>query len=259
MPSTYDITNSRPLDVHRWSDHPEVSSFFSKVQAKYFRNVRSKRQKQALKVLLLDLYVVWQDDPSQFITLPMSQKAYCRGSRFRSIFVDYKIIALVKQATEKGLILQISGSEWSQKVTRIRATERLARIFRRGDLNLPIQQSNLNRPCLIVRDMDKSNIIGWANQACGLELAFAHKATEQLTAYNNILQNTLIDIPTAKRNKVPLGNTNKTTGWIHISDYNKFVHRVFNNASLTKGGRFCLLVAKCAKEIRSHIFINHFI
>ena len=44
--------HSRPLDVHRWSDHPEV----------------------------LALYVAWSDDPNLNIAVHMSMNAYSDGT-----------------------------------------------------------------------------------------------------------------------------------------------------------------------------------
>ena len=67
---------SRVLDVHRWSDHPEIKDLTEKVwlafsdderlqlQARANRKPLSDAKKQ-LRVLLLDLYVAWLDDPEQ--------------------------------------------------------------------------------------------------------------------------------------------------------------------------------------------------
>lgn len=62
---------SRPIDVHRWSDHPEVKGLTEKVWAEAgldrLVKVSGPKPKQPyreqLKVILLDLYVAWLEDP----------------------------------------------------------------------------------------------------------------------------------------------------------------------------------------------------
>lgn len=63
--------HSRPIDVHRWSDHPEVKQFVDRIWDEYLpAEVVGKsgpKPKMAfrkqLRVLILDLYVAWLDDP----------------------------------------------------------------------------------------------------------------------------------------------------------------------------------------------------
>ena len=67
-----DRWNSEPLDVHTWSDHPEIKTLcdrlydeagFSVLEPK--RNRKPKRTvRESLRVLILDLYVKWLKDPS---------------------------------------------------------------------------------------------------------------------------------------------------------------------------------------------------
>ena len=56
---------SRPLDVHRWSEHPEVNIFVDTIYNNDFRqgNENQRIKKKHLKLVLLDLYLAWFDDP----------------------------------------------------------------------------------------------------------------------------------------------------------------------------------------------------
>ena len=75
-----DLNNSRPFDVHRWSDHPEVNSFVNylwlsgfgslldSTEPKSGRKPLSSLNKQ-FKALLLDLYLCWCEDPDQCLGL----------------------------------------------------------------------------------------------------------------------------------------------------------------------------------------------
>ena len=79
--------NSRPLDVHKWSDHTEANKFVDVVFKNYFpeqfkSNRRTRKSfRTDLKVLLLDLYVSWNEDLKQTIGVGMSNSFYKKGSR----------------------------------------------------------------------------------------------------------------------------------------------------------------------------------
>ena len=80
-----DYEHSRPLDVHRWSEHPEANTFGDDIFNTYFKHKTNIRKKH-LKVVLLDLYVAWRDDPTLTIGVAMSPKAYKAGkSRYNSL------------------------------------------------------------------------------------------------------------------------------------------------------------------------------
>ena len=50
---------SRPFDVHKWSDHPEVNNFVNSIYNNHFKLQKSNVLKKQLKVVLLDLYIAW--------------------------------------------------------------------------------------------------------------------------------------------------------------------------------------------------------
>ena len=79
-----DYQHSRPLDVHRWSEHPEVSGFVDYVYESFFLKIEGNEniQKKHLKVVLLDLYVAWLNDPELNIAVHMTQSAYSDGTIF---------------------------------------------------------------------------------------------------------------------------------------------------------------------------------
>jgi hypothetical protein len=65
-----DLNYSRPLDVHRWSDHPEVNGFVDRIYASLPSLSGNKQiRKKHLKVLLLDLYLAWTTDPDLKIAI----------------------------------------------------------------------------------------------------------------------------------------------------------------------------------------------
>ena len=82
-----DYQHSRILDVHRWSEHQEANLFVDEVYDTFLNrqeqeNIRIK--KKHLKVVLLDLYVAWLNDPDLNIAVHMSPAAYSNGTVFSS-------------------------------------------------------------------------------------------------------------------------------------------------------------------------------
>ena len=63
---TRDYNYSRPLDVHRWSCYTETNTFVNSIYEQYFLTDKANKtiRKKLLKVVLLDLYVAWIDDPN---------------------------------------------------------------------------------------------------------------------------------------------------------------------------------------------------
>ena len=88
-----DPNHSKPLDVHTWSEHTEIKKL---VDDLWFQVVeptlggKSNNQgrsdpKRHLKVLLLDLYVAWLDDPTLCIGINRSNNAYQVNSRYNAM------------------------------------------------------------------------------------------------------------------------------------------------------------------------------
>ena len=74
-----DYQHSRILDVHRWSEHQEANLFVDEVYDTFLNRQERDNpriQKKHLKVILLDLYVAWLNDPDLNIAVHMSPAAY---------------------------------------------------------------------------------------------------------------------------------------------------------------------------------------
>ena len=75
----YDL--SRPLDVHKWSEYIEVNKFVDSIYDNYFKLQNPKIIKKHLKVILLDLYVAWKENPLMKLGVHMNNNAYKAKSR----------------------------------------------------------------------------------------------------------------------------------------------------------------------------------
>lgn len=99
MPNSFpdiDRWHSRPLDVHHWSEHPEANKIvkqiynvlpketISKIEGKSNNKGKSSREKH-LRVLILDLFVAWKNDPTPTIGVGLGNGDYKVGSRYNAL------------------------------------------------------------------------------------------------------------------------------------------------------------------------------
>ena len=97
-----DRWHSEPLDVHTWSDHPEIKKLcndlyddagLTSLESKGKGNRNPKRTvKESLRVLILDLYVKWLKDPSLSIGFSKTKSSYKVGSRYNGLYIPEKVI-----------------------------------------------------------------------------------------------------------------------------------------------------------------------
>ena len=241
--------HSRILDVHRWSAHPEANLFVDEVCYTFLKgqgkeNIRIK--KKHLKVVLLDLYVAWLNDPELNIAVHMTQSAYSNGtvfssgkSRYNELNIKGSTIEIVHRLHEADLIGLKDG--WQDAggkgfLTRIWPTQKLTKMFEDaafGYFDIGYAQ---DRETVILRDENKVDV-PYDDSRHIVEMR------QLLKNYNKLLEKTFIDIqsldiprielPEKKRRRL----SNKQF-FVNITHHDKFVRRVFNNNSFTDGGRF---------------------
>ena len=246
---------SRPLDVHRWSDHPEATKLRDTIWNRYFKekfliggkgNKAKSEPKKQFKILLLDLYVAWLDDPELSIGVGMSKSAYKTNSRYNSLFISPKIIDIINHAHAVGLIDKKTGSEQSGKTTRIRASDFLASTFKQANLSLfDMTQEYPNKEVIVLSKHefieDKKKRIEVEYLDTDLESIPAMR--QQLHDYNALIWRTHIDIPTLEEPVVEQPYWDAKAGEtkirrVRLTQDNKFVRRVFYRADWNLGGRF---------------------
>jgi hypothetical protein len=99
-----DPRHSRPIDVHRWSDHPEVNALVLSLWEQHFqkeiegqkRGPKPKtRHRDQFKVLLLDLYVAWQQDPELSIGVHLNNSEWKTNSRYNALHLSKVIVVYI--------------------------------------------------------------------------------------------------------------------------------------------------------------------
>lgn len=244
-----DYNHSRILDVHRWSDHPEANLFVDRVFDEYLAIDASENKrikKKHLKVVLLDLYVAWLDDPELCIAVHMSPTAYSDGTvslggrnRYNELNIKVSTIDIVHRLHASELIGLQEG--WQDRggrgfLTRIWPTDKLTQMFRDAAFGyLDIGYSD-ERETIILRDENKQDI----EYDDKPHIRQMRLLVEQ---YNELLDKTFIDIQSLDTPRIELPDKRQRRRsnrpvFVNITHHDKFVRRIFNNSSFADGGRF---------------------
>ena len=167
-----DYQHSRILDVHRWSLHPEANAFVDQVYEHYLGPVpgeSQKIQKKHLKVVLLDLYVAWQTDPTLNIAVHMSPVAYSDGTvsltgknRYNALNVKVSTISIIHRLENADLIgvkLGWRDEDGISFLTRIWPKPKLIRLFETALFGYFDISNPANRETIILRDEEKRFVV----------------------------------------------------------------------------------------------------
>lgn len=242
---------SRPIDVHRWSDHKEIVTVVQDIWDTYFAGWERHASvpgpkpktsfKKQLRVLLLDLYVAWLDDPALAIGVPMSANVWDTNSRYNALHLSKKIIELVRKLEEAGL-LDVSKGSYSgpgattNRTTRIRASRALQDLFS----GLGVTRDDIRaidaQECIVLKD---GLVPGDGSRLHDYEdTDETNRMRDELRAYNRVLANSFIDLPSlddpvfvrpdgfGRQFKQPLDH------------HHHFVRRIFSRGSWELNGRF---------------------
>ena len=263
-----DYNYSRVLDVHIWSDYPEVNDFINLIYDAYFSNQNGKKSiaKKHIKIVLLDLYVAWLDDPDLCIAVNMTRDFYSKNfgtdtTRYNELNISAKTINVVNTLKDKGLVGYKRGVEAQEGygsgfVSRIWAEPKLINMFERSALHEFMVYSHHDREMLILRDEDKNDI----------DYPETEETDSQrlvLQQYNDILARTFIDLGTAETPRLEIeknkGSKNPDKPhYVYITHKGKFTRRVFNNSSWDEGGRFYGgFWQRIGQDYREQILINN--
>jgi len=249
-----DYNHSRPLDVHRWSEHPEANKFVNFVYENYLDDQRSENkrvQKAHLKVVLLDLYIGWLNDPDLNIAVHMTDGAYSDGtvftfekgkkSRYNELNIKVSTISIVHRLRDNGLIGFKKGIEGDPEkhgyISRIWPKRKLIKLFEDaafGEFDIGYIEG---RETIILRDEEKIDV-EYTDKPHIKQMRLS------VQQYNKLLEKTFIDIQSVDkpaRIELPEGKKRRRKNKrviVNITHHDKFVRRIFNNKSFSDGGRF---------------------
>jgi hypothetical protein len=181
---------SRPLDIHRISEYPEVQKVISTIYELLGeagclgRAPYGKEVKKHLKVVVLDLFVAYLGDPLVFIGYSRNKNSYGKDTRLAKLFLNYRPMMRVIDGLESlGFIENHKGfydlSRQSGLQSRMRATPALINLIETGGVT-PLMVSNEDGEVIALRDSD-------GNDLSFPETDETRAISEQVMSYNQFL------------------------------------------------------------------------
>lgn len=271
------VHNSRPFDVHRWSEHPEVESFVAPLWLRFNgeqANVSlvkkgrpTKRIKRDnMKVLLLDFYVCWCEDPTRYIGISSNNNDWTKG-RYKALHLSPTILNVLDWLVAEGLVDKrnhfYSQTPSLSRTARYRASESLQSLFETALFGIDDIHAHDDEECIVLKQTEvKDDESAKTSKSIDYEDTPQTVAMrERLTAYNKLLRQNHIDIyslakPVIKR-EIKKGSRKGQLNTVAIGQHNKFVRRIFSRGSWELHGRFYGgWWQQIGSDHRSHIFIN---
>ena len=271
--------HSKPLDVHRWSEHPEINRlvdelWFQVVEPALGGKSNNKGKsdpKRQLKVLLLDLYVAWLDDPTLSVGINFNNNAYTVNSRYNALHISRKIGDVSKLLIQAGYL---DFARWSNprqnqnlpsRTSRIRPSLQLQDKFTELSLSPLGIAHNYLQETVVLTDYEtdeegnytKSNGKKKRQFIEYDDTSFTNAIRRDLEVYNQLLQNTYIDIASLEEPFVVRTKKDATTQRIKIDQSKKFVRRIFSRGDWNYNGRFYGgYWQQVGSEYRKNIFVN---
>ena len=274
-----DPDHSKPLDVHRWSEHPEINILVDNLWFQVFEpalggnsnNKGKSNPKRQLKVLLVDLYVAWLDDPTLCIGVNRNSNAYKVDTRYNALHISRKIVSLIDVLVEANYLDYLHGSHDRthngkfSRTSRVRPSLQLQDKFSGLVLSPFDIEHNYLQETVILTDYEtdeegnytKSNGRKKRQYIEYEDTDFTNNICRDLEAYNELLQQTYIDIATLEEPFVVRTKKDGTTQRIKIDQSKKFVRRIFSRADWNCNGRFYSgFWQQVGSEYRKEIYIN---
>jgi hypothetical protein len=247
---------SRPIDVHRWSDYPELNSCLAGLVAEIVScekrdRARSRRAanqfRDTVRCIILDLYVAWCASPVLEIGVSLGKDSFGVNTRYEAIFLTYDsfrpaLNGLVSlgyvEVVRKGFHDPRTGVG---RTTRIRATPKLISLMTEvGEVTLAkisFRTDSDATECIVLRDDNKDDIKY-------TDIPATRQMRAELEKINSALASHWIDLFLTDSEMVVL---NERMSYDYLYDDReapcvdltaKRLRRIFNNRSWFDGGRF---------------------
>ena len=262
-----ELEYSRPLDRHKDSSSPEVNKLVMRIESDIRKHADYKGEvaptRRNLMLLLLNLYVNWQDDPELYTGISFDKSKYKAKSRYNSLAISARIIPITEGLVSIGYLERHRGfykkenPEVSRR-TRIRPKAKLKRLFKGID----------NTGGLLITRPDEEEIIELrtydpqTKKKPQIEYSDS-EVPEYVTTMRNNLRRINADLVLAF---IGLDKENPETleALQRAKEQNRYpsltrkkLYRIFNNESWEQGGRFYRAWwTEASKDLRRHIVIG---
>ncbi|MDC1319883.1 hypothetical protein N8Y93_04225, partial [Litorivicinus sp.] len=220
--------------------------------------------KTQFKVLILDLYVSYLEDPLQWIGMPQSPNQFKSvASRYNALHISSILITYRKQLHALDWIDYKGGSHSDENpqwnfVSRLRASAWLQDQFS----SLTVTADDIgyapNRECIVLNEKDYDGDKTFPIEYTDTDTT--RRMRDILSSYNSLLERTYIDIATL--NEPVIWREVRTRHGrrqlpVRISQNSKFVRRIFSRGDWNLHGRlYGGFWQQVSETLRKDIFIN---
>jgi hypothetical protein len=234
------LNNSRPLDVWRISQYPEVKSvvhhIFSEMEAAgIVRKRYAEKLRRHVQAIVLDLFVAHRTDPVMYISYSRNKNDFKAGSRYRAVFFGYShTLETVDFLKANGYIEHVAGyhGKTRSRQSRMRATNKLIGLIEDHYVEQWMLERDEDEPIIILKDKKKRKMEYE-------ETAETIQMKENLKKINRGLKKHAIHLYIPDEELKLLNERLKRDPEKGAIDFTqKRLKRVFNNGSFKQGGRF---------------------
>lgn len=234
-----DYLNCELLDVHRWSEYPEVIAARKQIVDELGLE-GTKKELNHVMVVLLNLYHSYCLDPEMWVMYSRSGGDYNQGTRYNKLFIKYdNMIKTVDGLHALGYIEHSKGFQDRKTgyafYSRMKATSKFAELVEK-DNNVTYNMISKYVPdeLIVLRD------------AAGVDIDYVDtkdikRMRSLLEDYNKLLSQTYIDIHfdiSDIQDRVTKRKSKGKEYRLYINLANKTVKRIFNKSTFSLGGRF---------------------
>jgi hypothetical protein len=233
------------IDLQLCSDSPEIERivdiiFDDLLTLSDFKKGNPRIRKKHINIVVLNLYKQLLGDHTAYVGYHRSSNRYSEiAPRHNKYKIKRTLITIVDAMVQKGYIENKKGhygrtGDWSSHIARMRGTKRLYKLFVdcKGKSGPAVIEKAPDAECIILRKSDP--------EAGKVEVPYddtpeTERMRYELRAYNDLLRMSFIDLQYYPKSGIPTKSGKKN---IHIDFSDRFVKRIFNDGSWSKGGRF---------------------
>ena len=250
------LQNSRPIDVHRISEFPEVQRVISYLlselsDAGLIKNSPRKKILKHLKVVVLDLYICYLANPRIYVAYPRGSSAYGPGTRLNQLYLGLDSMKRVVNGLSSLGYLEDHRGIYNRVTeigfqSRMRATSRLIDLIQNYEVT-PSMISREESDFIVLRDQETKEEISFDDTE---EIV---RMREELGSYNTFLQGHKLGLsmPPDEIRDILIERRCAAIDYTRNSLY-----RIFNG-DFTTGGRFYRgWWQNIPRDIRKHITID---
>jgi hypothetical protein len=193
--------------------------------------------RKQLRVLILDLYVAWLEDPELCIGVSMSVNAWNTNSRYNALHLSKKLVPIIQSLHDNGLIDLSKGSYTApgakgNRSTRIRASETLQGWFAKAKFDREDIEQAEEQEVIILKD------------EAGKQLEYddtpeTNLMRQELEGYNSLLRASFVDIPSQDNPVIIIADEeSRKRRIIRLGGGTPLTRRIFSRSSWQMNGRF---------------------